>query len=272
MIAEWLQVPAMGLAERLWWWSAGACLLLLCCVLAAGLLDGRQLDGSGVWVKPAKFSASLALHFATLALGSALLSNPWRSGSLLALVAVVSVGAGLVEMAWIIWQAGRAERSHFNISTSFHAVMWSVMAVGAVLLIAAAAMVGVMVAMDPGVRGGAVLRTGVALGFVGGTVLTLVTAFTIGAAMGRHVGVEVPGAARMPVTGWSLSVGDLRVAHFMATHMLQIVPVAALLLGWVLPAGFALAGVWLLAGGWTLATLLVWSAARAGQVVAWWPG
>jgi hypothetical protein len=51
----------------------------------------------------------------------------------------------------------------------------------------------------------------------------------MGGAFSHHIGDEPQDAPRMPITGWSLSVGDGRPAHFAATHMMQIMPLSGLL-------------------------------------------
>ncbi|MCU0948399.1 MAG: hypothetical protein MUF47_09135 [Porphyrobacter sp.] len=256
-------------AERLWWVAAAGSLALGLLAIALQTLDPRELAGVNIWVKPAKFGFSLALHMATLALIARLMSFGAAASTLVALAAVLSVAAAAVEMVWIIRQAGLAQQSHFNVSTPFHAVMYQVMAVGAVLIIGAASVVGALVAVDEGWSHGEVLRWGIASGLIAGTALTLFTAFSIGAAMSPFVGPEIAAAARMPITGWSLDRGDLRVSHFLATHMLQIVPLAALAADrWLAPAT-ALAAVWLIAAGWSALTFWTWAAAKAGLPLGW---
>ena len=50
---------------------------------------------------------------------------------------------------------------------------------------------------------------------------------------GHFVGTPVTGAS-VPILGWSLEVGDLRVPHFLATHAMHAVPAFALLFAWFL--------------------------------------
>lgn len=172
-------------------------------------------------------------------------------------------------MVWIIRQASLGQASHFNISTAFHAAMYQVMALGAVMIIGAAGALGVMAAVDEGWSHSEVLRWGIALGLVAGTALTLFTAFSIGAAMSPFVGPEAAGDMRMPITGWSLSRGDLRISHFLATHMLQVVPIAALVIGrWLDPPG-ALVAVSLVTLAWSALTVWAWLHARSGMPLSW---
>lgn len=256
-------------AFRMWWVAAAAGLALGLAALALQALDPRELAGVNIWVKPAKFGFSLALHLATLAVIAALLSPAQWLGQALLLIAAMSIIAGVIEMTWIIRQASLAQASHFNISTPFHAAMYQVMAVGAVVLIGAAGAMGALVALDQGWSHGEVLRWGIVLGLVAGTLLTLFTAFSIGAAMSPFIGAETGEAARMPVTGWSLTRGDLRVSHFLATHMLQVVPVAALLADRWLEPQRALATVFMVALGWSALTAWAWFQARSGAPLGW---
>jgi hypothetical protein len=57
----------------------------------------------------------------------------------------------------------------------------------------------------------------------------------------------------------------LRPAHFLATHMMQVVPVVGLVAAWLLPEQAATLLVWLFAAGWTWLTLATFRLALAGR-------
>jgi hypothetical protein len=161
------------------------------------------------------------------------------------------------EMAWMTLMAAQGQASHFNESSQFHETMYSLMGVGAFLLVLGVAVVGVMVLRDHAAVFTPALRIAVGGGFVLTFVLTLATAFTMGG-IGRHVGVHPEGGAVIPLMGWSAVVGDLRPSHFLALHTMQALPLVALVTG---VRGVAVAAVM-----WTLLTLAVFA-----QALAWLP-
>jgi hypothetical protein len=138
------------------------------------------------------------------------------------------------------------------------------MAIGAVFITAAAAVVGAIAWFDSGAPLGSATRLAIAVGLMGGTLLTLVIAFRMGGALNHHVGIEPAGAARFPFTGWSKSVGDLRVPHFFATHMMQTIPLAGLVADRLFSTQAAVIVVWLAATAWTALTLWLLQRALAG--------
>lgn len=222
-------------AIALWWLLTIALAVLACLLMPLAFIDRRTLDGANVWAKPIKFSVSLAIHFLTLALVTAALV-PAASGSFaLTVVASAAAAATLYEMAYIVFRAARAERSHFNVATPLAAALYAGMAVGAVVITLAAGAVGLAVVIGGAPGLGPATWLGTAIGLIGGTVLTLLTAFPIGAALSRHVGVAPADERRMMLTGWSLSVADRRIPHFLGTHAMQALPLAGLVLDAVFP-------------------------------------
>lgn len=264
-------VPVFSLSPAtpigLWWLSSLVLAVGFLVLLAVMPFDPRRLDRETVWAKPAKFALSLAIHFATLAIIAGWLSPIVQTSPVLTITAWSSIVATIGEMAYITLQAARGQRSHFNRSTPIHATFYALMALGAVVITAAAGVVGLQLMNDPAVLPSPAARLGAIIGLLGGTTLTLVTAFRMGAVLSHHSGTESAGAARMPLTGWSLTIGDRRVPHFFATHMMQILPVFGVVAGMTLPDTPALALTALAAIAYTGATLFTFAQANQGRPV-----
>lgn len=225
-----LRLPPAGRssATHTLWALTGFSLALLLGFCAAAVLDARVLAGDDVWLKPAKFALSFVLLYLTLALVVERLSAPVREGRTLRWTLAVMVVATVGEMAYIGGQAGRGVPSHFNVYTPATALMYTLMGIGAVALVLAVGVIGVLAWRDRAARLGPALRLGVGLGFVLSAVLTLVIAGYLGGHGSHHVGTPSADAARLPLVGWSLEVGDLRPAHFLALHAMQALPLLGL--------------------------------------------
>ncbi|GAA0785758.1 hypothetical protein E1180_17795 [Roseibium denhamense] len=197
---------------------------------AAHIADPRLLDGVPVWAKPFKFSVSFAALFATFLWLENRLSQSWRNGWVVTITISVMAICFAAEMSYIFYQAGLAEASHFNTSTPFHTFMYQVvMFLGALTLIVGIAVYGAAAALDKNADLPPGIRQGVIWGFGLSFLLTLIVAGYMGANESNHVGIPGPGTGKIPVAGWSLSGGDLRPAHFLALHAMQVLPV----IGWL---------------------------------------
>ena len=207
---------------------AALSLSLLGMVAAWASAETRMLDGVPVWAKPAKFALSFAVMFGTLSLVARRLSPEWRDSRTLRATVAVMAAAMIFEMAYMIVMAARQEASHFNVATPFTAMMYSLMGLGAVSLMVGVLVFGVVTLRDATADFGPALRWGVGWGFVQSFAATLVTAGYMSSA-GTHVGVVPDGAATLPLLGWSGAVGDIRPAHFLALHAMQVLPLAGFL-------------------------------------------
>jgi len=205
--------------------------LLLLSVLW-GSVDARTIEGVAVWMKPLKFSLSFVVLFATIAAVEARMSDTARNGWTLQIVAWVMAAAFLSEMAYMMYQAARGEASHFNMATPFNEFMYTVvMAAGAVALVACTAVVGWVVKRDQAAALSPALREAIWLGFLSTFVLTMITAGTLSSMEGHFVGAHPVGAPTLPLFGWSGVTGDLRPAHFVSLHAMQVLPGLALWMG-----------------------------------------
>ena len=201
---------------------------LLLCLAAPALLEMRQLDGANVWLKPAKFALSFLVLYATLAWVVERMSPAVQARPLLRFTLMAMVLATWTEMAYIAGRAGLGLHSHFAVATPTQAWLYSLMGVGAVTLVVGIAIVGWLAGKDLDARLGPALREGVRWGFGLSAALTLLTAGYLAGNGSHFVGTPSVGAAVIPGLGWSAEVGDLRPAHFLALHAMQVVP----LLGW----------------------------------------
>lgn len=229
-----------------------ASIALLAIAVIWGQFDPRILDGVSVWVKPAKFALSFIVHFATLAIIVAALSEKSRKHLSIAIAGGVMAIAYLAEMAYIFFQAAQAEHSHFNFSTPFHQTMYSLMGMGAVLLIAMPIVVAWVARRDPAI--GPATKAGIWWGALTSFALTLVVAGYLANQGGHFVGVPSDPSRVLPIFGWSTEVGDLRPAHFLSLHALQLLPLIGL---WIDRTGRSFAIIKPLAAAYALLSLAV---------------
>ena len=197
-------------------------------LFGAFLLDERLFQGINVWIKPLKFHAALVIYLLTLAAfarfaSAELRSRPWwRWYERLVVLAVV------LELIWIGGAAALGTASHYNESTPLATAVYSFMGVAAVLLTSASATLAWAIHRHPAGDLSAAVRTGLVWGLGLTLLLTLVTAQTLSGMDSHWASGTQNDAAGLWLLGWSRDGGDLRAAHFFATHAMHAVPLAAL--------------------------------------------
>jgi hypothetical protein len=227
---------------------AGVGLLLLLMMIptfAAWLLDGRTLDGISVWIKPLKFQASLAVQFLTVAWLMLWLPPARRHTRLVSTLALSMSAAALLEIGYISHQSMLGQGSHFNLATPYTQIMYALMGAGALVLVGATGTIGWRILRDGDRSDPMVLAAGI--GLVLGSILGLVTGASLSLNQEHWVGGLRTDAAGLPIFGWSRTGGDLRVAHFFGLHMMQALPLAALLAGRLAGATATRRTIWIVA-------------------------
>jgi hypothetical protein len=135
------------------------------------------------------------------------------------------VALSVFEMIYIVFRAARAEASHFNTGSPLAEVLYTAMGAGAVLILLATAAIGVVI-LRLGPKDLLGRTTG--LSFLAAAAATIWTGLAIGG-MGSHwIGGDRTDATGLPLLGWSTTGGDLRSAHFIGLHVMQLLPAAAL--------------------------------------------
>ncbi len=209
--------------------------------MIGALVDPKVITGAPAWFKPAKFSISFVFYSLTLVW---LLSYVENHRRLVKMVANVTVIASAIEMAIIIGQVFRNTTSHFNLSTPLNGLLWNMMGASIVVLWLMTLLTAVLLIRQKmtdkvfawGLRLGLLVTlVGLALGYIMAFHQTSQQAARAEAGQpvltsGAHsFGVE-DGGAGLPFVGWNTTGGDLRPAHFIGLHALQILP----FLGWFL--------------------------------------
>lgn len=207
----------------------GVLLLLAGVTLALQAIDPRTLaSGVDVWVKPTKFLVSVAVFALTAAWFFGYVRPERRTSRLMRATAGILIAAGTLELLYIVWQGANGLESHYNNDTVFHALMYSLMGLFAVLLIGTTLPLAWEIARRP--------AEGLGRDFVAAVVAGLLLTFLLGGGLGGYMSAQ-PGHAvgleggRVALFGWNRSGGDLRIAHFLGIHAEQAIPLFAVMLG-----------------------------------------
>jgi hypothetical protein len=126
------------------------------------------------------------------------------------------------EIVYIALQASKGQLSHYNLSTPVYTFLYSMMALAATLVTVYTAYVGFLFFNNsfPDLPAYYVwaIRLGISL-----FVLFSFEGFLMGSRLNHSVG-GLNDNSNWFIMGWSKTVGDLRVAHFIGMHALQVLP------------------------------------------------
>lgn len=195
---------------------------LLASVLLVAPFDSREILGINPWIKPIKFLVSVALYVWTVAWFLRYLAGPrW----VIAVIRWTVATSMIIENLCIALQSLNGVPSHYNVTTPVDWLVFSVM--GTFILINTLAIVLLLYLfllkrLD--------LPPAYLLGIRSGLVIFLLASFEgMFMILNQAHGVGVAdGGPGLPLINWSTQGGDLRVAHFLGLHALQLLP----LFGW----------------------------------------
>ena len=208
--------------------------------------DSRQILGINPWIKPMKFATSIAIFSATMG---------WLLGDLpLGVAAQRFVTGGitaamLTEISLITLQSARGVPSHFNQDTPLDGAIFSIMGLMITFSSLLALYLLVQYFLLPTDLPPAYLW-GVRLGLILFLLASVEGGFMAGR-LAHGVGVA-DGGPGLPFVNWSTEGGDLRIAHFIGLHAIQVLPLLGYLFDRLNQSGFlAQPLVWL----WVIALL-----------------
>jgi len=193
------------------------CVMISIVSLVLTKTASTQVHGVNAWFKPFKFAVSIGLFSWTMAWYCHYLSDfnvtpfNWTVITLFGF-----------ELIYIIFQASKGQLSHFNNSTPTYSLLYSLMGVIAVIVTLYTAYIGLLFFTQsfPNLPSSYVwsIRLGILIfvifSFEGGL---------MGSRMNHSVGA-INDNSNWWIIGWSKTVGDLRVSHFIGMHALQLLP------------------------------------------------
>lgn len=217
-----------------WLTWTGVLMLADIAVSLAGLvLDPTLVTGAPVWLKPLKFGISTSLYCFTVAW---MIGQLHRTRSFAAILGRLLAAALTVEIVLIDMQAARHTTSHFNYTTTFDSLVFAMMGIGIATVLVSTILLLVVACVERIADKSLAwaIRLSLLLALLGmgvGSLMTLPTPEQSAAQhraggrmpyMGGHTVGAPDGGPGMPVTGWSADHGDLRIAHFLGLHAMQV--------------------------------------------------
>lgn len=187
--------------------------------------DDRLVTGVNPWIKPMKFSLSIAIYVWTAGWLLEYLRFRQRLWNILTWGISASM---IVEILCIMTQAARGTTSHYNIATPLDGVIFSLMGI---MIMVNTVLAGIMLY--------AFFRheTGLPPAYLWGIRLGIIV-FLAGSAVGQHMIANfahtvggADGGPGLPFVNWSTRYGDLRIAHALGLHALQLLPFAGYISG-----------------------------------------
>lgn len=174
--------------------------------------------GINIWLKPTKFIISAIIVLWTMAWY--LINYPFKPMTKNGLAIAASIFM-LIENIAISMQAWRGVTSHYNSNTVFDAMVFKMMglAIGLFTIIVFWLFIK---SFSSKLEFSGVMRWSFRIGW-----FAFLFASVVGGAMisqrGYAIGVE-DGGRGIPFLNWSTKGGDLRIAHFLGLHAIQVVP------------------------------------------------
>ena len=176
-----------------------------------------QVYGVNAWYKPLKFSLSTFLFSWAMAWYCHYL--PQFNIDLFNWTIIILLG---FEILYIAIMAGKGQTSHYNTSSPFYSAMFSLMALAATLVTLYTAYVGLLFFSSSFPALSIYYLWAIRLGILIFVIFSF-EGFVMGSKLSHTVGA-VNDNSNLFIVGWSKTVGDLRVSHFIGMHALQVLP------------------------------------------------
>lgn len=194
--------------------------ILALALIMLSSISKMEVAGTNAWFKPFKFAMSIGIYSWTMAWYTAYLTG--FNGIVFAWSIILLLG---FEIIYITLQAARGQLSHFNLSTPVTSLLYGLMAMAASLVTLYTAYIGWLFWQQTFPELPEAYVWGIRLGILIFVVFSF-QGFMMGSRLSHSVGAP-DGGGGLPLLNWSRTHGDLRIAHFIGMHALQVLPLLA---------------------------------------------
>ena len=197
------------------------CLASAVLLMPVAKISRLQVNGVNAWYKPLKFALSIGIFSWTMG---------WYTGYLHLPGQVTPYNWAIIlllgfELFYITLQVSRRQLSHYNVSSSVYTALTAAMAVAAVIATLYTGYIGILFCTVnlPKLPDYYIWAIRMGIFFF---VIFAFEGVTMGANGSHTIGGDGDGDG-LPLVNWSRKYGDLRVAHFIGMHALQVLPLIA---------------------------------------------
>ena len=177
-----------------------------------------QIYNVNAWYKPFKFAFSTLLFAWSMAWYCSYLPN--FNSHVFNWTVVILLG---FEIFYIAFQASKGQLSHYNISTPVYSALYSLMALAATAVTLYTAYIGILFFKSDFPELPIHYVWAIRLSILIFVVFSF-EGFAMGSRLNHSVGA-LNDNSNWCILGWSKTVGDLRVSHFIGMHALQVLPI-----------------------------------------------
>ncbi|HEY5968805.1 MAG TPA: hypothetical protein VIU35_12585 [Chitinophagaceae bacterium] len=199
-----------------WFGLFNLAVAIVCLILMP--FEKTQILGVNRWLKPFKFYSSVGIMILTMGWLLYYLNNPKK----IKLFSWLMVLTMFFENGLIIAQAIRKTSSHFNATSALNGIVFNLM--GMLIAIFTITVIFVCISFFKQKQFSIpdAYVWGIRLGLLFFIIFSLEGGLMVG--LLKHTVGGLDGGPGLPLVNWSTEYGDLRIAHFIGIHSLQVLP------------------------------------------------
>src|SRR4029078_9059667 len=199
-----------------WFGLFNLAVAVVCLVLMP--FEETQILGVNRWLKPFKFYSSVCIMVLSMGWLLHYLNNDKKIRTHARLIFI----SMLFENGLIITQAIRNTTSHFNVTSTINGIIFNLMGMFILVFTITVLLICISFVKQKQFSIPQAYVWGIRLGIL----FFLFFSLEGGAMLGllKHTVGGPDGGPGLPVINWSTQYGDLRVAHFIGIHSLQVLP------------------------------------------------